>query len=91
MTNIEQKDQISKNSNKTIIPVMLGGAIVGAGMALAGSLILKNEKSRTKLKDVLKVSSKLAIKRLVEIRMESNSKKNKNKRLIVTDDSIKKS
>lgn len=91
MTNLVQKNQLSKKSNKATIPVIVGGAIVGAGMAFAGSLILKNEKSRTKLKEVLKVSSRLAIKRLVEIKMESNREKNKNKRLIVTDDSIKKS
>ncbi len=96
MTNLEQKNQIIKKSNIATIPVVVGGAIVGAGVALAGSFILKNEKSRTKLKEVLKVSAKLALKRFAQLKLESTiTKENKTdkkiKKLITTSDEIKKS
>ena len=49
------KTRITQNKKNDVNPIIVGvtGAVIGAGIALAGAAILKDEKNRDKAKKVL--------------------------------------
>jgi hypothetical protein len=64
---------IKKSQNNSINPV--AGAVVGAGMAVAGAMLLKDEKNREKVKDLLENAKGQATQHLEKLQSKANEKK----------------
>lgn len=69
--------QNTKQTNGSISPVAaaITGAVVGAGMAVAGAMIMKDEKNREKVKDMLDNAKGQATKHLEKMHNSANGKK----------------
>lgn len=53
MTDSKQKKQNEKKDGFNPVVAAVTGAVVGAGVAIAGAVALRDEKNREKVKDVL--------------------------------------
>ena len=70
MTAAKKKTQVKRNSGLKTAVAVATGAIVGAGIAVVGTMALKDKKNREKVKQVLR-----NVKDRVEEHMEKAEKK----------------
>jgi hypothetical protein len=74
----------TKNDKKSMNPLAAGvaGAVVGAGIAVAGAVALKDEKNRAKVKGVLKAVKKKANGYVAELEKKANQQQDEAKEKI---------
>ena len=75
MTNHSQKTQNEQKNGLDQITAAVTGAIVGAGVAVAGVIALKDEKNRNKVKQALIDVKGQAIDYIENIRNQAQDKK----------------
>ena len=75
MTNQINKKQIVKKSGFNPMTVAVTGAIVGAGVAIAGAIALNDETNRKKVKQVLTDARGQAVDYVKKIQKEIKDKK----------------
>lgn len=75
MTNHNQKIQNDRKNGLDQIAAAVTGAIVGAGVAVAGVIALKDEKNRNKVKNALIDAKNQAVDYIEDIRNQAQDKK----------------
>jgi len=75
MTNHSQKTQNEQKNGLDQITAAVTGAIVGAGVAVAGVIALKDEKNRNKVKQVFIDAKNQAVGYIEDIRNQAQDKK----------------
>jgi len=75
MTNTKQIKQDEKKGVFSPVGIAVTGAVVGAGIAVAGAFALKNEKNREKVKDAFKSIKKQAAGYMEDMQKQAQDKK----------------
>lgn len=75
MTNTNLKKQEEKQSGLNPVAVAVTGAVVGAGIAIAGVVALKDEKNREKVKEALTNVKDRAENYIEDVQKQARDKK----------------
>lgn len=75
MINQNQKKQDKEKGGVNPVVAAVTGAVVGAGVAIAGAIALKDEKNRQKVKDVLTNAKDQAVGYMEDIQKQAQDKK----------------
>lgn len=73
MTNQNKQDDGIEGINP--VAAALVGAVAGAGVAIAGAVVLNNEKNRDKVKEVLSNAKKQIIDYVEDVKDQAHDKK----------------
>ncbi len=77
MTDQNQKKQDKRKGNINPVAVAITGAVIGAGVAVAGAVILKDKKNREKVKQAFTNVKDQAVEYIEDMQKEAKDKKGK--------------